>query len=186
MPAPRISAPSASMTLSTRAHGSSRCGAARIAHRQHAVDRARAPARRSAGSTITSVVMVSSECRIFGKRDALHVRAEIAGPHEIDVGIFGRDIVAHRAFGDHHHARRVDACRHSRSSPRSTRRNRPPRPLRAGIRDGPERRCRDWPRDRRGYRRRETLMHFAAALPGDDLDRASAWRRSGRDIRPGS
>ena len=58
-------------------------------------------------------VIVSSAVQDLRQRDALHVRAEIAGPHEFDIGIFDRDIVAHRAFGDHHHARWAGACRHN-------------------------------------------------------------------------
>ena len=33
------------------------------------------------------------------QRDPLHMRAEIAGPHELDVRRLDRDVVAHRAFG---------------------------------------------------------------------------------------
>src|SRR4029077_561759 len=39
--------------------------------------------------------------------DALHVRAQIAGPHEIEIGILQRDIVAHRALGQQHDATRL-------------------------------------------------------------------------------
>ena len=35
------------------------------------------------------------------QRDALHVRAQVAGPHELGVGDVDGDVVAHRAFGDH-------------------------------------------------------------------------------------
>ena len=108
-------------------------------HRQHAVDRPRARAPRSAGSTTHFRGHGLKRMQNPSQRDALHVRAEIAGPHEFDIGIFDRDIVAHRAFGDHHHALRDDACRHSRSWPRSSRRNRLPPPLPAGIRDAPAR-----------------------------------------------
>src|SRR4051794_19324198 len=38
------------------------------------------------------------------KSDPLHVRAQIAGPHELDVWILQRDVVAHRALGHEHHA----------------------------------------------------------------------------------
>src|SRR6185437_12123385 len=34
------------------------------------------------------------------QRDALHVRAKIAGPHELDPGRLDRDVIAHRAFSD--------------------------------------------------------------------------------------
>ncbi len=36
------------------------------------------------------------------ERDALHVRAEIAGPQHFDVRQLGAYIVGHRAFRDHH------------------------------------------------------------------------------------
>src|SRR5215472_16082352 len=39
------------------------------------------------------------------QRDALHVRAEIARPHEFELGILQCDIVAHRAFGQQYDAR---------------------------------------------------------------------------------
>src|ERR1700759_820222 len=38
------------------------------------------------------------------QRDPLHVRAEIARAHHLDVGQFSLHVVGHRAFGDHHHA----------------------------------------------------------------------------------
>src|SRR5215831_15399190 len=41
------------------------------------------------------------------QRDPLHVRAEIARPHELDVGQFGLHVVGHRAFRDHDHAARA-------------------------------------------------------------------------------
>ena len=41
------------------------------------------------------------------QRDPLHVRAEIARPHELDVGRFDRDVVAHRAFGHEQHLGRL-------------------------------------------------------------------------------
>ncbi len=42
----------------------------------------------------------------IAKRDPLHVRAEIAGPDEFEIGVLDRDVVAHRAFRQQHHARR--------------------------------------------------------------------------------
>ena len=72
----------------------------------------RSTARRArsarAGSMVTSSCIVSSARRIFGKRDALHVRAEIARPHELDVGMVHRDVVGHRAFG--HSTTRAGFC----------------------------------------------------------------------------
>src|SRR5690349_5613144 len=42
----------------------------------------------------------------LGQGDPLHVRAQIARPHKIEVGVLQRDIVAHRAFGQQDDARR--------------------------------------------------------------------------------
>src|SRR3954468_11937527 len=42
-----------------------------------------------------------------GKGDPLHVRAQIAGPHKLDVWILQRDVVAHRALGHEHDANRT-------------------------------------------------------------------------------
>ena len=79
----------------------------------------------------------------LGQGDPLHVRAEIAGPHELDAGIAGRRRC--RSSSTRSSARPGPAARgrRSRSSPRSSRRNRPRPPPRAGIRDGPARRRRD-------------------------------------------
>ena len=129
MPAPKISAPSVSTILSMRFMFQAFTASMRSIG-------AFARAATSAG-TITSWVMVCKAVQNAVQRDALHVRAEIAGPHEFHVRILDRDIVAHRAFGDHHHAAGRCCRRHSRSWPRSSRRNRLPPPLRAGIRDGP-------------------------------------------------
>ena len=53
----------------------------------------------TAGSTVTSSLRNSERLEDFRQRDALHVRAEIARPHELDVRALDRDVVAHRAFG---------------------------------------------------------------------------------------
>ena len=47
-------------------------------------------ARRSRHRQSLPLSSSRSEWRIFGKRNALHVRAQIAGPHEIDIGKFHR------------------------------------------------------------------------------------------------
>ena len=39
----------------------------------------------------------------FLQRDALHVRAEHAGAHELHARVCGGDVVGHRALGDHDH-----------------------------------------------------------------------------------
>ena len=100
MPAPRISAPSVSTILSMACmlHDCFRpsppaCG------RSATLARAETP-----GRTITSCGHGLQALQNAVQRDALHVRAKIAGPHEFHIRIFHRDIVAHRAFGDHHHA----------------------------------------------------------------------------------
>ena len=51
------------------------------------------------------------------QRDPLHVRAEIAGPDELDVGVEHRDVVAHRALRQQHDPGRpllADEVRHRR------------------------------------------------------------------------
>ena len=47
-------------------------------------------ARRSPGSTVTSCGIVSQRLADVLQRDPLHVRAEIAGPHELGVGMLRR------------------------------------------------------------------------------------------------
>ncbi len=104
------------------------------------------------------------------QRRALHVRAEIARPHELDVGKLGGDVVAHRAFGEHHDAL-VLMVAHEVDH----------RGGRAGEVDGGEHVGRAF-----GMRdhddavvafaqlldvdRAEALVHFAVAVPRDDLD----------------
>ena len=64
----------------------------------------------------------------LGQRDALHVRAQIAGPHELDLRIESRHVVAHRALGHEGHPGRAllaDEVGHRR---RSIRQSPPPPP----------------------------------------------------------
>src|SRR5215469_8298526 len=92
-PAPRMSAPSASIILSMRLTTEASGGGSLPdgSHLQHALDGlARAHCygwidRHFDGHCFKRV-------EYLGKRDALHVRAEIAGPHEINGRKFGRDI----------------------------------------------------------------------------------------------
>ena len=105
----------------------------------------------------------------LGQRDPLHVRAQIARSHHLDIGQFGLNIVGHRAFGDHHHAFGMvvaDPVDHVRG--------------RAGEigfcqHVGRAFRMRDDLHRRIGFAigaqliAGETLMHFAGALPGNDL-----------------
>ena len=118
------------------------------------------------------------------QRDPLHVRAEIARPHELDVGQLGLHVVGHRALGDHDHAARpvlAHPVDHAGG--------------RAGIvrlldHVGRAFRMRD------DLQRRvalavaaqllggEALVHLAGARPGDDLHlglrRRRIWRDTGR------
>src|SRR6516165_11654775 len=75
------------------------------AQRHHALDGA---ARRLGDGRVDGDLVRHSFERApdLRQRDALHVRAEIARPHEFELGILQRDIVAHRAFGQKHDARR--------------------------------------------------------------------------------
>jgi len=94
---PRISAPLHSMMLS--------CVSMR---RPSRACRRRASLHGSAAraadgrSTITSVVIVSSERRILGSVMRFICGQRLAGPHKFDIGILTGDVVAHRAFRDHH------------------------------------------------------------------------------------
>ena len=106
-PAPTISTPPELMTLSALGVRMAQCTAGfglPTASMRSTAARARAA---MAGSTLTSCVIVCSERRILSKRDALHVRAEIAGAQEFDVANVGRNVVGHRAFGQHDDARRA-------------------------------------------------------------------------------
>src|SRR5712671_4877884 len=101
--------------------------------------------------------------------DALHVRAEIARPHEVDVGQLGLDIISHRAFGHHH-----DPARTPLAHPVDHMRGRAGE-VRFLDHVGRAFRMRD-DLDRRialavaaQFVRGEALMHLAVALPGDDL-----------------
>src|SRR5580698_4599444 len=97
MPAPRIKAPSVSIMVLVGFI--SRSGL----HRQHALDGDTGAGR---DGFVHHDFMRHGLKRMKNavQSDALHVRAEIAGPHEIDVGIFDGEIVAHRAFRHHYHA----------------------------------------------------------------------------------
>ncbi len=73
------------------------------------------------GSIGDFLAQVDEAVENLRQRDALHVRAEVARPHELDVRQFGLHVVGHRAFGDHHHALRAACCAPSRSCARSSR-----------------------------------------------------------------
>ena len=160
-------------------------------HRTHTASirstAARAAGGDAPGSIVTSWRIVSSAGRMLRQRDALHVRAQVARAHELDLRVLHGDVVAHRAFGDQHHARRLLRRRHSRSSPRWSRRNPPRPPHPAGIPDAPA-------RPRPGCSARSGRISAAVkrsctsqcAGPGDDFDAGLARRRSAPGIRPGS
>ena len=71
--------------------------------------------------------------------DPLHVRAEVARPHEVEVGIERRRRCRSSSIRSAARPGPAARGRHSRPSPRSSRRSRPRRRPRAGIRDGPAR-----------------------------------------------
>ncbi len=123
-----------------------------------------------AAGTFDLVTHVAQRVGDAGERDALHVRAEVAGTDELDVAELGGDVVRHRALGDHHDPRR-------------------PVPVDPG--DHPGRRADEvglGQHVRRAFRVRddanagvvraifaqlrtgEALVHHAAAFPEDDLD----------------
>ena len=83
---------------------------------------------------------------MFSRRDPLHVRAQVAGPHELGVRRVAGDVVGHRALGDQHHLLRLARQHivvHRRG--RAGEVGRPPAP-RPGIRGGPGSRRPDRPR----------------------------------------
>src|SRR5580692_56035 len=73
---------------------------------QHALDGA-AGGRGDGGIDRHLVLHGLERAADLGQGDALHVRAEIARPHEVDAGIEGGDVVAHRAFGHQHDPARL-------------------------------------------------------------------------------
>ena len=96
MPAPKIRAPSVSTILSIR------CVMPQSSfHRQHAVDGQLGPRRDDRiDNHLMSHGLQGMQNAVQG--DALHMRTQIAGAHEFHIGIFHRDIVAHRAFRHQH------------------------------------------------------------------------------------
>ena len=99
----------------------------------------RSTARRAraatAGSIVTSCCIVSSAWRMLAERDPLHVRAEVAGPHELDrrdAATATLSLIEHSVISTTFGGR--SSARHSRSSPPSSRRNPPRPPPPAGIR----------------------------------------------------
>src|SRR5262245_50484882 len=105
------------------------------------------------------------------KRDALHVRTEIAGPHELHLRRFDRDVIAHRALRDEQHLGRLvvlDPFDHARGGAGVV--GLLDHVLVAfGMRDDLDARIRLAIGAELGAR--EALMHLAMTLPGNDLDR---------------
>src|SRR5581483_3253414 len=102
--------------------------------------------------------------------DALHVRAEIARPHELDVRALGGDVVAHRAFGDHHHGRRTLALHVGCHAGGRTHEIRLGQDVRRALRMREHGDAGMSGAIRTDFRAGEALVHLAAAGPGHDLD----------------
>src|SRR5215813_1339364 len=75
----------------------------RSAEFQHALDRAARP-RSDCGLDGNLMSHGLERVADLRQRNALHMRAQIAGPHKFEIGVLHRDIVAHRAFGQQNHA----------------------------------------------------------------------------------
>src|SRR5690606_29568280 len=75
-------------------------------HREHSLDRGSC-ARGNSGIDVDDVLHVAQRVADVLESDTLHVRAKVAGTHELGVARLGRDVIAHRAFGDHHHLARL-------------------------------------------------------------------------------
>src|SRR5215218_1314385 len=73
------------------------------AHLEHALDRTtgRSDQGRVDGDFVLQPLQGTTDVR---KGDPLHVRAQIARPHELNVWVLQRDVVAHRALGHEHDA----------------------------------------------------------------------------------
>ena len=124
----------------------------------------------TAGSIVTCGLHGLQRAPDLWQRDALHVRAQIARPHELDVGVLDRDVVAHRALGHQHHPPRLlvgDIAAHGGGRAGEVglghdlgralgmRQHDHARMLLAQLAD---------------LGRREALVHLAVPGPGDDLD----------------
>ena len=104
------------------------------------------------------------------QRDPLHVRAQIAGPHEIHVRVLERNIVRHRAFGDEDDVLRLmflHEIRHAAGRAGEIRLGENVgRALRVGEDDDAGVSLAHFADILGG----EALMHFARARPCNDLD----------------
>src|SRR5262245_52020648 len=79
-------------------------GRASVLQIHHALNRPPRP-RCDCGIDHGLLLHVDEAIEDLRQGDALHVRAEIAGPHELDIGQFGLHVVGHRTFRDHDDAR---------------------------------------------------------------------------------
>ena len=106
----------------------------------------------------------------MGKRDALHVRAQVAGPHELDLRVESRHVVAHRALGHEGHTGRAllaDEVGHpgGRSGKVGCRHH-----LRRRLRVGQHHHVRIALAHLTDVLGGEALVHLAVPGPGDDLN----------------
>ncbi len=102
--------------------------------------------------------------------DLLHVRAEIAGPHELDVGMLDGDVVAHRALGHQHDAPRLllaDIVDHRRGRAGEVGHG---HDLGRAFGVGEDNDARMAGAELLDVGGGEALVHLAVARPGDDLD----------------
>ena len=118
------------------------------------------------------------------QRDPLHVRAQIARPHELDLRMLDRRRCRSSSIRSAARPARAPLGDDTPTCPRSSRRSRPPRPPPAGIRDAPARRRPDSPRAARGLcaavKRSCTSQWPAQAMI---LTSVSCARRCAPDIR---
>jgi hypothetical protein len=137
----------------------------------------RRDAAASPGPIVTSWAHGLERATDLRQRDPLHIRTEIAGPNELDIGMQSGNVVAHRALGHHDDARRTalaDIADHRRS-----------RAGEVGLGDdfgrafrmSQDNDARVLLPERTDFGRVEALVHLAVAGPGNDLDACI-----GRDI----
>ena len=123
-----------------------------------------------AGSTVTSSFSMTRDSKNLRQRDPLHVRAEVAGTHEVDLRRLDRDVVAHRAFGHEQNlARLIVVHPFDHAAGRAGEIGFGDHVRRAlGMGDD----LHAWIGLAIGAKllAGEALMHLAMALPGDDLD----------------
>src|SRR5205823_5832814 len=96
----RVTASSISIGERKASGQSSDCNAASPFQIHHALDRAaRLLGDRSLDHDL--FLEIHEAVENFRQRNPLHVRTEIAGSHELNIGQLGLHVVGHRAFGHH-------------------------------------------------------------------------------------